>query len=241
MGTSQSLLLKTTPQWSAAKRAMTSVVQNPNNVQKRILLMKAFRQAIGGGLYRGGSSQVEEGLFGHAGAKALSNVIQFISNVKDFGVGQAIDALNLAQVNVPQNPRELIKALCGLTAKNTSALFDEEAAVEAQNKLLSQIWEECNTLGDVEDLLKQAEEDAIDAWIIDFEVEYIVEYLGELFQSHIFDKATDPEIVCSQIKQWLRSELNIRLADEMHHLNIFSLEGKNYIDTLTANILDIWQ
>ena len=68
-----------------------------------------------------------------------------------------------------------------------------------------------------------------------------MEYMGGLFQSHIFDKNATPETVCNEIKQWLRSELDNRLADEMHHINVFSPEGKAYIDTLIARILDIWQ
>ena len=240
MGTSQSHSLKTTPQWSAAKKAMTSVIKDHGNAQKQSRLMTAFGTAVGDGLYRGGS-RGGSGSFGRAGSRAIGSVVQFISDVRSLGVGGAIDGLGLSQEERPQTPRELIRALCGLTSADADALQDDEAAVEAQEKLLSLIFEQCDSLADIETLLQQADDDTIDGWILDFEVEYIMEYMGGLFQSHIFDKNANPDTVCNEIKQWLRSELDNRLADEMHHINLFSQEGKAYIDTLTARILDIWQ
>lgn len=239
MGTSQSHSLKTTPQWSAAKKAMTSVIKDHGNSQKQSRLMTAFGAAVGEGLYRGGNRG--GGSFGRAGSRALGNVVQFISDVRSIGIGGAIDVLGLTQEERPQSPRELIMALCGLTSADADALHDDEAAVEAQEKLLSTIFEQCDSLTDIETLLQQADEDTIDGWILDYEVEYIMEYMGELFQSHIFDKNANPETVCNEIKQWLRSELDNRLANEMRHINMLSPEGKAYIDTLTAKILDIWQ
>ena len=49
MGTSQSHSLKTTPQWSAAKKAMTSVIKDHGNAQKQSRLMTAFGTAVGDG------------------------------------------------------------------------------------------------------------------------------------------------------------------------------------------------
>lgn len=239
MGTSQLHSLKTTPQWSAAKKAMTSVIKDNGNSQKQSKLMTAFRTAIGDTLYRGNGGG--RGTFGRAGSRALNNVIQFISEVKSGGIEGAIDGLGLSQEDRPLIPRELIKALCGLTAIDADALHDDEAAVEAQEKLLSIIFEQCDNLTDIETLLQQADEDTIDGWILDYEVEYIMEYMGSLFQSHIFDKNANPETVCNEIKLWLRSELDNRLANELHHINVLSPEGKAYINTLTARILDIWQ
>lgn len=241
MGTSQSHSLKTTPQWSAAKKAMTSVIKDQGNSQKHAKLMATFGVAVSDSLYRGGGNNHSRGSFGRAGSRALSNVIQFISDVRSLGIGRTIDGLGLIQAERPQTPRELIRVLCGFTAENTNALHDDEAAVAAQDRLLSKVFEECDNLTDIETLLQQADEDIIDAWIIEFEVEYIMEYMGGLFQSHIFDKNANPDVVCNEIKQWLCSELNNRLADEIHHINIFDQDGKNYIDTLTARILDIWQ
>ena len=81
MGTSQSHSLKTTPQWSAAKKAMTSVIKDHGNAQKQSRLMNAFGTAVGDGLYRGGN-RGGGGSFGQAGSRALGNVVQFISDVR---------------------------------------------------------------------------------------------------------------------------------------------------------------
>lgn len=240
MGTSQSHSLKTTPQWTAAKKAMTSVIKDHGNTQKLSKLMTAFVTAVGDSLYRGGGNGDSRGSFGQAGSRALGKLIQFISNVRSIGIEGAIDGLGLPWEELPLTPRELIRALCGLISTEANALHDDGAAVEAQEKLLSIIFEQCDSLTDIETLLQQANEDAIDGWILDYEVEYIMEYMGELFQSHIFDKDANPEAVCNEIKQWLRSELDNRLANEMRHTNVFSPEGKAYIDALTARILDIW-
>lgn len=240
MGTSQSHSLKTTPKWSAAKKAMTSVIKDEGNAKKQSKLMAAFGTAVGTDLYRG-VGRGSPGSFGRAGSRALNNVIKFIFDVRSSGIGVAIDALGLLQEERPQTTRELIWALCGLTSEGTDAFQDDESAVAAQNKLLSRIFSDCKSLVDLEILLRDADEDTIDAWIIEFESEYIIDYMGGLFQSHIFDKNANPETVCNEIKHWLRSELNNRLADELHHVNLFSAKGKSYIDTLTARILDIWQ
>lgn len=240
MGTSQSHSLKTTPQWSAAKKAMTSVIKDQGNPQKQSRLMATFVAAVGDGLYRGGNRR-GGGSFGWAGSRALGNIVQFISDVRSKGIDSAINVIGLLQEERPQTPQELIKVLCGLTSADADALHDDEAAVVAQEKLLSMIFDQCDSLVDIEALLQQSDEDTIDGWILDYEVEYIMEYMGALFQSQIFDKNANPEAVCDEIKQWLRMELDNRLANEMQHIDVFSSEGKAYIDTLTARILDLWQ
>lgn len=270
MGTSQGLTLKKTPQWSSAKRAMTGLLNDIENDAKLENFMIKFYQALGSdGLYRGtttteggsgNSTRSNSGgsstsshrsrggrgskggrSFGKAGASAATNLLGFFSDVRDNGLSHALDLVNTIGVDVPQSPRDLINFLCGLSSVDTDADFDSEAANAAQRKLLSEIFKTCENLTDVEEIIKQAEMDTIDAWIIDFEVNYIIEYQGSLFQSHIFDKAQDPDKVASQIKRWLHSKLDKHLADEMKHINLFTEEGKRYIESLTAKILEIWK
>ena len=269
MGTSQGLTLKTTPQWSSAKRAITGLLNDLENENKLENFMLKFYQALGSdGIYSGsttsggsgsGSSTRSSGgggssshgsrgggsnghrSFGRAGASAATNLLGFFSDVRDNGLSQAIEFANTVGVEVPQSPRELINFLCGLTSVDTDADFDSEAANAAQRKLLSEIFKSCENLTDVEEIIKQVDKDTIDAWIIDFEVNYIIEFQGSLFQSHIFDKAQDPDKVAGQIKRWLHSKLDKRLSDEMKHINLYSEDGKRYVESLTAKILDIWK
>lgn len=258
MGTSQGLTLKTTPQWSSAKRAMTGLLNDFENEAKLENFMQKFYQALGNdGIFtgtttsggsgggtntrsRGGGSKGQRS-FGRAGASTATNLLGFFSNVRDNGLSQAIGLANTVGVEVPQSPRDLINFLCGLSSVDTDANFDSEAANAAQRKLLSEIFKSCEKITDVEEIIKQADKDTIDAWIIDFEVNYIIEYQGSLFQSHIFDKAQDPDKVAGQIRRWLHSKLDKRLSDEMKHINLFSQEGKRFAESLTAKILDIWK
>ena len=258
MGTSQGLTLKTTPQWSSAKRAMTGLLNDFENEAKLEDFMQKFYQALGNdGIFtgattsggsgggtntrsRGGGSKGRRS-FGRAGASTATNLLGFFSNVRDNGLSQAIELANTVGVDVPQSPRDLINFLCGLSSVDTDANFDSEAANAAQRKLLSEIFKSCENMTDVEEIIKQADKGTIDAWIIDFEVNYIIEYQGSLFQSHIFDKAQDPDNVAGQIRRWLHSKLDKRLSDEMKHINLFSQEGNRFAESLTAKILDIWK
>ena len=74
MGTSQSHSLKTTPQWSAAKKAMTSVIKDHGNPQKQSRLMTAFGTAVGDGLYRRGN-RGGRGSCGEEGSRDMRNVV----------------------------------------------------------------------------------------------------------------------------------------------------------------------
>ena len=160
MGTSQGLTLKTTPQWSSAKRAMTGLLNDLENENKLENFMLKFYQALGSdGIYSGsttsggsgsGSSTRSSGgggssshgsrgggsngrrSFGRVGASAATNLLGFFSDVRDNGLSQAIEFANTVGVEVPQSPRELINFLCGLTSVDTDADFDSEAANAAQ-------------------------------------------------------------------------------------------------------------
>ena len=250
--------MKTTPQWSSAKRAMTGLLNDFENEAKLENFMQKFYQALGNdGIFtgattsggsgggtntrsRGGGSKGRRS-FGRSGASTATNLLGFFSNVRDNGLSQAIELANTVGVEVPQSPRDLINFLCGLSSVDTDANFDSEAANAAQRKLLSEIFKSCENMTDVEEIIKQADKGTIDAWIIDFEVNYIIEYQGSLFQSHIFDKAQDPDKVAGQIRRWLHSKLDKRLSDEMKHINLFSQEGNRFAESLTAKILDIWK
>ena len=237
---------------------MTGLLNDFENEAKLENFMQKFYQALGNdGIFtgattsggsgggtntrsRGGGSKGRRS-FGRAGASTATNLLGFFSNVRDNGLSQAIELANTVGVEVPQSPRDLINFLCGLSSVDTDANFDSEAANAAQRKLLSEIFKSCENMTDVEEIIKQADKGTIDAWIIDFEVNYIIEYQGSLFQSHIFDKAQDPDKVAGQIRRWLHSKLDKRLSDEMKHINLFSQEGNRFAESLTAKILDIWK
>lgn len=162
MGTSQGLTLKTTPQWSSAKRAMTGLLNDFENEAKLENFMQKFYQALGNdGIFTGATTSGRSGggtntrsrgggskgrrSFGRAGASTATNLLGFFSNVRDNGLSQAIELANTVGVEVPQSPRDLINFLCGLSSVDTDANFDSEAANAAQRKLLSEILSHVKT------------------------------------------------------------------------------------------------
>lgn len=173
MGTSQGLTLKTTPQWSSAKRAMTGLLNDFENEAKLENFMQKFYQALGNdGIFTGTTTSGGSGggtntrshggggtsshgscgggskgrrSFGRAGASTATNLLGFFSNVRDNGLSQAIELANTIGVEVPQSPRDLINFLCGLSSVDTDANFDSEAANAAQRKLLSEILSHVKT------------------------------------------------------------------------------------------------
>ena len=119
--------------------------------------------------------------------------------------------------------------------------MDDAAATYAMDKVLKEILSDCNDGQEIEDRLQNASEDDICEWIISFEVEYILEYSAELFQSHIFDKGSNPEDIKREIRGWLHNELDEKLSKEMSQIDFNSQDGKDYLDSLTSDILDIWK
>ena len=64
---------------------------------------------------------------------------------------------------------------------------------------------------------------------------------AELFQSHIFDKGSNPEEIKKDMRGWLHNELDEKLSKELTQIDFNSREGKEYLDSLTSEILDIWK
>ena len=109
------------------------------------------------------------------------------------------------------------------------------------DKLLDDILADCETQEEIEQKIKNATEVDLVNWIVSFEIEYILEYSAELFQSHIFSKCDNPERVLSHIRNWLHRELDEKLTDNLKEVNLDSQEGKKILDNLTAEILEIWK
>lgn len=97
MGTSQSLNLKTTPNWSSAKKAMTTIVRHRNEVTQpmvRNFLRQLSRVII----------TDSHGSYGRAGGRVARNFIGAISSVKNGSLQSYIAQLepdaNYAQLTV---------------------------------------------------------------------------------------------------------------------------------------------
>lgn len=118
--------------------------------------------------------------------------------------------------------------------------LDDLAARIAFEKLVAVIFSEIETVPDLEDLLRNATENQLDAWMVEFQVEYIMELNGILFDAQIFSKGAEPDQIASQIRDFVRIKINEVYIVERHQLNLLTPEGEQFVESLTLQILGIW-
>lgn len=239
MGTSKSFSLKSSPNWSSAKRSVTNIINGSGNIASNgTSFMRSFTSALDNGLYRGANSGVYS--FGYAGTKAITNFVSFIFDVRTIGLNNVLGSDIFDGSRQPKTPEEFVDSIYQQIIGENDSNFDDGAAAESMRRLLVEIFSSCENDEQIEDVLKSAGDDKIADWIVFYEVEYILEYAFELFQSHIFSKEGNPEQIKGEIRRWLKGVIDERLADSISHVDFFSPEGKVYLDKLISNIIGIW-
>ena len=244
MGTSQSHNLKSTPNWSAAKRAMTSLTNGTDNKSAtNAKFFGNFGTALGNGLYRGGRTRGGHrgSSFGRAGGQAVRGLTTVLNNAKQYGLILSLGIDKLPDAQKPKTPQDFKELLLHEIIGDNDSTMDDAAATYAMDKVLNDILSDCKDGQEIEDKLQNATDDDLHEWIITFEIEYILEYSAELFQSHIFDKGSNPEEIKKDMRGWLHNELDEKLSKELTQIDFNSREGKEYLDSLTSEILDIWK
>lgn len=237
MGTSQSLNLKTTPNWASAKRSMSAIVRHHNAVSQQQVnsLLRNVSRAI---VHDSNRS------YGRSGGRVAKNFIQFISFVRNNGIGAFVEQLNLnvnfADLSVRDVLMLIKKQISNQNPDEDHSTLDDLAARTAFEKLLSLIFSEVETVADLEVLLRDATEDQLNAWMIEFQVEYILELNGILFDAQIFSKGAEPDQIASQIRGFVRTKINEVYISESHQLNLLTPEGETFVESLTQQILNIW-
>lgn len=237
MGTSQSLNLKTTPNWASAKRSMSAIVRHRNAVSQQQVnsLLRNVSRAI---VHDSNRS------YGRSGGRVAKNFIQFISFVRNNGIGAFVEQLNLdvnfADLSVRDVLMLIKKQISNQNPDEDHSTLDDLAARTAFEKLLSLIFSEVETVAHLEVLLRDATEDQLNAWMIEFQVEYIMELNGILFDAQIFSKGAEPDQIASQIRGFVRTKINEVYISESHQLNLLTPEGETFVESLTQQILNIW-
>lgn len=197
------------------------------------------------GLYRGGGNGRHGGnrgsSFGRAGGRSVRGLTTVLNKVKQYGLIASLGIDNLPDAQKPKTPQDFKELLLHEIIGDNDSTMDDAAATYAMDKVLNDILSDCKDGQEIEDRLQSASEDDICEWIIIFEVEYILEYSAELFQSHIFDKGSNPEEIKRDIRGWMHNELDEKLSKEMALIDFTSQDGKDYLDSLIADILDIWK
>ena len=193
MGTSQSHNLKSSPNWSAAKRAMTSLANGTDNKsESNAKFFGNLGIALGNGLYRGGRIGGHGGKrggssFGRAGGHAVRGLATVLNNIKQYGLVSSLGIDRLPDTQKPKTPHDFKELLLHEIIGDNDSTMDDAAATYAMDKVLNDILSDCKDGQEIEDKLQNATDDDLHEWIITFEIEYILEYSAELFQSHIFN------------------------------------------------------
>lgn len=235
MGTSQSHNLKSGPNWSEAKRAVTGIAKGKGNKNANCMkFMQGFSTAVSGNNGRSGS-------IGFAGSRTTKNFIDLIGVAKTGGINAILDILQLQQERDALTKESFIEKIVIYISGEHESTEDDDAAIIAMEKLLNDICSDCNNIEQIVDKLQNATDDDKINWIITFEIDYILEYAGELFQSHILDKTDDPDRVIMEIRNWMHGELDERLSETLRPIDFSTDEGKEVVSNLTKEILDIWK
>lgn len=182
--------------------------------------------------------------YGRSGGRVAKNFIQFISFVRNNGIGAFVEQLNpginFADLSVRDVLMLIKKQISNQNPDEDHSTLDDLAARTAFEKLLSLIFSEVETVADLEVLLRDATEDQLNAWMIEFQVEYIMELNGILFDAQIFSKGAEPDQIASQIRGFVRTKINEVYIIESHQLNLLTPEGETFVESLTQQILNIW-
>lgn len=237
MGTSQSLNLKNTPNWSSAKKAMTKIVKHRNEVTQPLVrnFLRQLSRAI---------ISDSHGSYGHSGGKVASNFISVISSVRNDSLKAYLSHVapetNYPELTVRDAIVLLAKHVSNPNAEQDHSTLDDIAARTAFEELLEKIFSEVESVDEIDQVLHDATEEQIEAWMIEFQVNYIMELNGTLFDSFIFSKNADPDQVGRDIRDYVRTEINDACLDNVKQVNLFTEEGKLFIENLTQQILEIW-
>lgn len=237
MGTSQSLKLKTTPNWASAKRAMTTIVQHRNEVNQQHVnnLLRNEARAI---IHDSNSS------YGSSGGRVTKNFIKFISTVRNNGLAAYVEQenpdLELGDLSVKDLLVLIKRHVSNPDPNSDHSTLDDIAARTAFEKLVGTIFTDVETTGDIENILLNATDEQLEGWMIEFQVEYIMELNGILFETQIFSKGVDPDQIATQIRGFIRVKINETCLDQLHNVNLFSPEGEHYLESLTHQIMEIW-
>lgn len=235
MGTSQSHNLKSGPNWSVAKRAVTGIAKEIGDINVNCnKFMQGFSTAVSGNYGRPGS-------IGAAGSRATKNFIGLIGIAQAGGINAILDFLQLQQKRDVLTKESFIEKIIVYVSGEHESTEDDDASMIAMEKLLNDIFSDCATIEEIVDKLHNASDDDKMDWIIRFEIDYILEYAGELFQSHILDKTDNPDRVIMEIRNWMHRELDERLSENLRPIDFSTDEGKEVLSNLTKEILDIWK
>lgn len=229
MGTSQSYKIKSTPNWAKTKRALTHLAQPGNmsgaNVER---FLGNFSRAVS-----------ESGTFGGSGSAIVNNFLEFIASVRQDGWEHAIQQIDPNVSIEVLSAGEFLELLLKKCCDNDSD-FDDQAANVAFEVLEGEIQTDLKTAEEIGTLIGNATEEQILEWVALFYVNYIMEIFGELYYTHLEERGVIPEDVMNGLREYVETSVNELLLDRPVNFNIFSKEGKDFVNGILDDLNDLW-
>ena len=230
MGTSQSYKIKSSPNWAKTKRAMTQLAKpgniNDTNVNR---FFGNFSRAVS-----------EEGVFGGAGGNSIGLLLEFISNIREFGMEQAIQDAN-PEIEVHLlTLEEFLEFLLELCCNNDYDI-DDQAANIAFQEMEGEIRVGLDTAQDLADLFANASEEQLLEWVASYYVNYIMQIFDELYYTHLEERGVIPEDVMDELRGYVESSVNELLLNRPDDFNIFSDTGKDFIKGIIDDLNELWE
>ncbi len=230
MGTSQSYSIKPSPNWTKTKRAITHLAKPGNMNQANVEnFLGNFSRAVS-----------ENNVFGRAGGTAIGNFLQFITNIQNKGWELAIQELAPQQEIGHLTLIEFLELLLELFCKNDSDM-DDQAANIAFQELEGYIMTQLESVEDLSGLLANATEEQMLEWVGYFYTNYIMQIFGELYYTHLEEKESVPEDVLNGIRDYVETSVNEVLLNKPDDFNIFSDQGKAFVNGIIDELKDIWE
>lgn len=230
MGTSQSFKIKSSPNWTKTKRAMTHLAKpgnmNDTNVNR---FLGNFSHAVSEGR-----------AFGSAGVNSIGNLLEFIANIREHGWEQVIQEIN-PEIDIHLlTLEEFLEFLLELCCNNDSD-FDDQAANVAFQELEGEIRTELDTAQDLADLFANASEEQLLEWVGSYYVNYIMQIFDELYYTHLEERGVIPENIMSELRGYVESSVNELLLNKPDDFNIFSDAGKVFIKGIIDDLNELWE
>ena len=124
---------------------------------------------------------------------------------------------------------------------NNDSNLDDQAANMAFQELEGEIRTELNTAKELADLFANASVEQLLEWVGTYYVNYIMQIFDQLYYTHLEERGVIPEEVMSELKGYVESSVNELLLNKPDDFNIFSEEGKGFIDGIIDDLNELWE
>jgi hypothetical protein len=221
LGTSKGYIAPTKIEWSKAKRAVTSLIKEPNssNVAK-----VASKYA---------TAMKSDGFSKSRMPKAVSNIIGLARNIKSNGIPYALENIGRSDL-IDKSNDEIFNELL-LYYTNNGATKEDALALDALSLTMKNLQ-----INDLEDLGSINEEK--------FLREILAEFAGLNFEFRFYERISktkspkETQVILKEIKGYLRGNIYEELKiEKMNEIDFENLAGQQYIREICEDAFSVFE